>query len=1144
MTPAVSRRALVIGINEYPSLADSQQLQGCVNDATAMATLLTDRFGFPSENVTLLPDPGGARGGTRKEILASFKELAQVTQPGDEVVVFFAGHGSQLMDASGDESDALDEVIFPSDCRWGKNPSRFLRDDELAKSIAALTARGARLTVLFDSCHSGTVDRDPVGSRARTVPRVLKKKTSSASTAAASKPGASLRNPTAFGSQYVILSACRSDEQSREVPFPVGEEFVRHGVFTWHLIAVLQEAPQEVTWRKVLEDVQIRMGRNGAQHPVGEGAVDRVVFGEDEHRPDAHARILGREGARVELSVGAAHGVRVGARWEVHHGGALSRSDGKALAEVTVTAVSASGSQARVDRESQSRAVDKGMRAFPLSHPGEDEGLRVAVVADPADPGAQALSRRISKATWLRLTPFSETADLRVVALPARETVGPADPVPSAGPLAQPVWVVVDREGLGVMPRIPRPDGDGVEAVLGGLERLARHRTLLGLHNPDPQGRLSKDVSARFLTGSASLLEKGGAEVVKLVEGEPFAFEVISTRSQPVYVTILDAAEDGSVALVDDKAQGGVAPSTKVVGRTLLGGGGDGEGSRKMRMALSPEDWPFSDPLGRDAQGMDGAFVVLVTEEPAEFSFLLQPAATERGIPEGLNNSLEKWAAQALFTGGSRKGVSFDGGAAADAQQDWAVFSVPYRVLRKGSEEAAKVIEGRAGARRALLGAVQRAAAQEGMALLAQCSEGDSWAGSRTPEVRGGEGGQEVWVPSSPGECAQVLLVQDRSGAFRWVSGREGGTRGEASGGWTFTLPTSSVGTRGPLEKGIFQVFGVPLTASSGGGGATPQFAAEWEAAFRPSRLMRLVRDAGSVPRLRRLDAADWPALQGGRSLLLLHGTFQQTWMWMEMMPVAMRHALLDAYAGRVFAFDHPSMSVTPSENAAALVRLIPPGANLDLDILSYSRGGLVGRELVERPGTLSLGNRQIRVGKLVFGATPNRGTPLATPSQTGSFLDLFTNLLAVLPGADDTLRAMVAAVKTVAASGVKDLPGLHAMAPGGPYLTGLNQGGAPSGTRYLGLAANFEISFFNSPFWDVVDEMIDSLMILPSGVPQENDLVVPTASVHESNGQGAFPLPPSQKVVFSTANRVGHHNLFSHFTTEQALGVWLNGGP
>ena len=62
----------------------------------------------------------------------------------------YSGHGGQVDDVNGDEDDALDETWVLWD--------RQLIDDELF-SLWSQFAPGVRITMLSDSCHSGTVLR-------------------------------------------------------------------------------------------------------------------------------------------------------------------------------------------------------------------------------------------------------------------------------------------------------------------------------------------------------------------------------------------------------------------------------------------------------------------------------------------------------------------------------------------------------------------------------------------------------------------------------------------------------------------------------------------------------------------------------------------------------------------------------------------------------------------------------------------------------------------------------------------------------------------------------------------------------------------------------------------------------------------------
>src|SRR4051794_12434084 len=92
--PAPARRALLIGINNYPKFPPERQLHGCVNDVNLMGTTLRDHFGFPDANITFLRDAQATRAG----ILSALDALVAATNSDDLVVVSYSGHGSQILD--------------------------------------------------------------------------------------------------------------------------------------------------------------------------------------------------------------------------------------------------------------------------------------------------------------------------------------------------------------------------------------------------------------------------------------------------------------------------------------------------------------------------------------------------------------------------------------------------------------------------------------------------------------------------------------------------------------------------------------------------------------------------------------------------------------------------------------------------------------------------------------------------------------------------------------------------------------------------------------------------------------------------------------------------------------------------------------
>lgn len=137
-----SRRALCIGIDAYPTAP----LSGCVNDSRRWGEALSG-LGFRVDALT-------NRQATRAAIIEHLRRLVDDARPGDELVFQYAGHGTQVEDVDGDESDRFDEAFVPVDYQGG----HLLLDDDFHAITTALR-EGAFLTLFMDCCHSGSNSR-------------------------------------------------------------------------------------------------------------------------------------------------------------------------------------------------------------------------------------------------------------------------------------------------------------------------------------------------------------------------------------------------------------------------------------------------------------------------------------------------------------------------------------------------------------------------------------------------------------------------------------------------------------------------------------------------------------------------------------------------------------------------------------------------------------------------------------------------------------------------------------------------------------------------------------------------------------------------------------------------------------------------
>jgi metacaspase-1 len=118
-------------------------LAACEFDAKDMAALAHSR----GIKASLLLTPKA----TRAALLAGLRGAAKTLKSGDFFLLTFSGHGGQMPDTNADEKDGQDET-------WCLFDGQLL-DDELYFELNRF-AKGVRVLVLSDSCHSGSVTRE------------------------------------------------------------------------------------------------------------------------------------------------------------------------------------------------------------------------------------------------------------------------------------------------------------------------------------------------------------------------------------------------------------------------------------------------------------------------------------------------------------------------------------------------------------------------------------------------------------------------------------------------------------------------------------------------------------------------------------------------------------------------------------------------------------------------------------------------------------------------------------------------------------------------------------------------------------------------------------------------------------------------
>ncbi|NME71381.1 caspase family protein [Flammeovirga aprica] len=260
------KKALLIGIDHYidsdkERYAEWQDLDGAVNDATVMYNLLKSKYGFSTKDMTLLTTPKTT---TKKSIVKAFNQLIKAADKGDQICIYYAGHGAQIQNSKFYELDKKHEAIVPSDVL---KTNDFLLDVEINALLNRILDKDAELTVIFDNCFSGSGTRGAIdlnSLQSRYVPisdididQVYKKQKSAAERGA------------------LVVSAAKDYQLAKEYKDNRGQS---HGVFTYALMKAMQMSAVNESAEDIFKRVNSIILYNAVprQDPVIEGSEERM----------------------------------------------------------------------------------------------------------------------------------------------------------------------------------------------------------------------------------------------------------------------------------------------------------------------------------------------------------------------------------------------------------------------------------------------------------------------------------------------------------------------------------------------------------------------------------------------------------------------------------------------------------------------------------------------------------------------------------------------------------------------------------------------------------------------------------------------------------------------------------------------------
>jgi metacaspase-1 len=230
----MTKKALCVGINNYP-FGDDNDLRGCINDANDWAKLLKNHFDFTDVKQLIDEDA------TKANILSGLKTLLKGAKAGDILVFTNASHGTYQADSDGDEP-GYDEAICPHD-----TDSNLLLDDELRELFIGIP-KDVMLTVISDSCHSGSVTRVVVDEYRRN--RQLAPEIWGGRSLSDDQMRSARAKKDKFpesGMSEILLSGCKSNQTSADAH--IDSDY--HGAMSYYAIKAITDADYKLNYAQL-----------------------------------------------------------------------------------------------------------------------------------------------------------------------------------------------------------------------------------------------------------------------------------------------------------------------------------------------------------------------------------------------------------------------------------------------------------------------------------------------------------------------------------------------------------------------------------------------------------------------------------------------------------------------------------------------------------------------------------------------------------------------------------------------------------------------------------------------------------------------------------------------------------------------------
>ncbi|HQX45763.1 MAG TPA: caspase family protein, partial [Saprospiraceae bacterium] len=278
---AQTKKAIIVAIGTYPAASEITSLHS-LNDIPLIQSALS-KLGFEEKDILILKDANA----TKQNILNGLEsQLLKNVKEGDIAYFHFSGHGQQVQDFNGDESDGYDEALVPYDALMEYEPGKYqgekhITDDELnilyKKIINKLGAKGHFL-ITVDACHSGTSTRGFGLARGTDIPMApADYRTKSENKPKDFGPSDALQIKENALETLVAFFASMASQKNYEI---LAEDGKYYGSLSYAFSKAVNKLPKDASYLQLFDRIRLTIGNSiSNQIPEASGILTQTVLG-------------------------------------------------------------------------------------------------------------------------------------------------------------------------------------------------------------------------------------------------------------------------------------------------------------------------------------------------------------------------------------------------------------------------------------------------------------------------------------------------------------------------------------------------------------------------------------------------------------------------------------------------------------------------------------------------------------------------------------------------------------------------------------------------------------------------------------------------------------------------------------------------